>query len=329
MDELIEYKERSVYFYGIYGIVLQSDRPFTNLVQVAPHTPDITFSCVYSYPLAVEWQHTAPIASSQSNGEDGVKDIALYRLDGFDLVHIADSVDFYIWPEKIIADLFDPKYEYLVEIHFLGWILSIWLELRRIPAIHASAIVTQHGAIGFSSSSKGGKSALAATFVKEGYPLLADDILPIEEAEGSTYFGRPGYPQMRMWPDEAEYFLGKYEDLELVLPEYSKRRVPIGLNGFGRFYNEKQKLKVLYFPERKDEAEDIRIESISPKDALIKLVQNSFSARTVAVLGLEPQRMKFFARFVMHVPMRRLVYPSGFRHLAKIHRVLEEDIASL
>jgi hypothetical protein len=329
MDEIIEHRETSVHYYRIYGIILESNYPFKSLFEIASGPPDITFSCVHTFPLAGEWQRTVPISSMQSQTDDGENHVALYRMNGFDVVHIANSVDFYVWPKKIVAHLLDPQYDPMVEIHFLGWILSIWLELHHIPAIHASAVVTKYGAIGFISSSKGGKSALAATFVKEGYPLLTDDILPIEEGEGPTFFGRPGYPQMRMWPDEAEYFFGKYEDLKLVHPKYSKRRVSIGPYGFGNFCSEKQQLKVLYVPERHNENDDIRIESISPKDALIELVKNSFSARTVAALGLEAQRMKFFAGIVLNVPIRRLRYPSGFQYLAEIREALEKDVESL
>ena len=134
---------------------------------------------------------------------------------------------------------------------------------------------------------------------------------------------------MRMWPDEALYFLGRFEELELVHPEYLKRRVPIGLHSFGSFCRDSQPLKVLYLPERRNGDIATRIASISPKDALIELVQHSFSPRTVAALGLEAERMKFFAGMVMHVPVRRLHYPSGYRHLPEVREALEKDMESL
>ena len=139
---------------------------------------------------------------------DGGNLITVHRMDGFDVIHVANSADYYIWPEKIIAHLLNPRYRDRIEIDLLGWILSLWLELHHVLAIHASAVVTRHGAIGFISGNRGGKSALAAAFVKGGYPLLTDDILAVGKGEGPGFFARPGYPQMRMWPDEAEYFMG-------------------------------------------------------------------------------------------------------------------------
>ena len=329
MDEIVDHREMPVYHYGIYGLVLASSYPFKNLSPIVTGSPDITFSCVYQSPPVPEWKKTVPAHSTQSQTEGEKTLMGIYRMKGFDLVHIPHSADFYIWPDKIVAHLLDPEYDYMVEIHLLGWILSIWLELHHVPAIHASAVVTKCGAIGFISNSKGGKSTLAAEFVKAGYPLLTDDILPVEKGEEPTFFGRPGYPQMRMWPDEAAYFLGKYEDLGIVHPKYVKRRVPIGPHAFGTFSRDKRPLKVFYIPDRRNEKSDIRIDPISPRDALIELVLHSFSARTVAVLGLEVQRMKFFTGLVLHVPMRRLIYPSGFQHLAGVRAAVENDIASL
>ena len=63
---------------------------------------------------------------------------------------------------------------------------------------------------------------LAAALVRAGHALLADDLLAVEPA--STGFrAHPGYPQMRMWPEGAEYFVGGFEDLEMAHPSFAKR----------------------------------------------------------------------------------------------------------
>jgi hypothetical protein len=329
MDERYYQTEMPVYLYRIYGLIISSSCRFKNLFPVSSGIPDISFSYMSAPPLSAEWKKSVPAYASQSQTEGGESRFSLYRMNGYDVVHIAGSIDYYIWPKKIVAHLLDPEYAFLVEIHLLGWILSIWLELHHIPTIHASAVVTKHGAIGFISTNKGGKSALAAAFVKEGYPLLTDDVLPLEEQKDAIFFGRPGYPQMRMWPDEAVYFLGRYQDLGIIHPQYSKCRVPVGPPGFGTFMGDKQQLKALYIPERQSENTDIVIEPISPKTALIELIRNSFSARIVEALGLEVQRMHFFAGLVLHVPVRRLIYPSGFQFLPVVREALERDVESL
>ena len=188
MGEMPDPGETPLYLYRIYGLVLASNYPFKNLVPAASGSPDVTFSLMHTSPLAEEWQNTVPLSSMQNETEDRDHTLSLYRMAGFDVVRLAGSVDFYIWPEKIVAHLIDPGYDHMMEIQLLGWILSVWLELHHVRAIHASAVVTKYGAIGFISSSKGGKSTLAAEFVKGGYPLLTDDILPVEKGEGDYVF---------------------------------------------------------------------------------------------------------------------------------------------
>ena len=60
---------------------------------------------------------------------------------------------------------------------------------------------------------------------------------------------------MRMWPDEAQHFLGHYRDLEIVHPQLDKRRVVVGSEGFGTFCAEARPLACIYIPERRDPAE--------------------------------------------------------------------------
>jgi hypothetical protein len=249
-------------------------------------------------------------------------------LDDCHVVHFAGLVDFYLSSDTIIAHLLDPACRYMIEILLLGEIFSLWLELNGVRMIHASAAVVDDAALGFISANQGGKSSLAAAFTRRDYPILADDIVPVEERNG-TFIAQPGYPAMRMWPDQATYFLGSYEDLEIVHPEFSKRRIVIGRDNFGTFCSDEKPLKVVYIPHRMSSDGDISIEPVSKKTAFFELIQNSFSAGIVEALGFQSQRMNFFARMVKQVPVRRLNYPEGYDRLSPVVDAVLEDIESL
>jgi|WetSurMetagenome_2_1015567.scaffolds.fasta_scaffold251413_2 hypothetical protein len=314
--------------YRLYGLTLSSDFAFVHNIPAGSGAPDVLFRSVRAPPVPDHWSRTSPAFASTGRTDNGEPLFSLYRMTEYVVIHFADLVDFYLWPGQIIAEVPDPSYDPVVEIHFLGEVLSIWLELHGLPAIHASAVVVNGGAIGFISTNKGGKSALAATMMMQGCPLLADDILPLECCDGIV-MGRPGYPQMRMWPDEADFFLGRYEHLEMVHPLYTKRRVPIGDGGFGLFCDDPQPLKALYIPERQEVHDTITIEPVSPSDALMELVRNSFSAQIVEALGLQVPRMNFFASLVLKVPIRRVTYPSGFKNLSLVRDALFADFEVL
>lgn len=311
----------------LYGLTVASDFPFKNRFPEGSGSPDVTFTCRKRPPVPDHWQNTTPLFASGMKTERGESILSIFRLDGYHVAHYPELIDFYIFSDRIIAHLLDTSYDYLVEIYLLGDIFSLWLELQGIPAIHASAVVIDGEAIGFLSSNKGGKSALAAAFMKKGFPLLTDDILPIEKRDGA-YFGRPGYPQMRMWPEEAGFFLGRSMDLEIVHPGYSKRRIPVGEKGIGSFHRDRISLKALYIPERQDRCKGIEIVPISQKDAFIEMIRHSFSVSIVEALGLQVPRMQFFSSLVQNVPMRRLRYPSGLSHLSYVADTLVEDVKS-
>jgi hypothetical protein len=312
----------------LYGLTLASDYQFKNRFVKGSGKPEIHFRVVDTPPIPDDWTSIEPVYRSGSVLEDGEPLQVIYRTGECDIVRFTRTVDFYLFDDHIDACVQDPGYEFLVEILFLGEVLSLWLEKQGIPAIHASAVQTDAGAAGFLSTNKGGKSTLAASLVQLGNPLLTDDIMPVEEYNG-TFFCRPGYPCMRMWPDEARFFLGRHDDLEIVHPWFDKRRVPVGEEGFGTFCNTKQPIKALYLPRRLESSDDILIEPVPPRDALIELVRNSFSISIVEALGLEVQRMMFFSRMVVQVPMRRLSYPSGFKHLRRVNEAILGDLAGL
>jgi hypothetical protein len=256
--------------------------------------------------------------------DDGESVLSIYAMDGFHVVRLAGSVDFYLFPDSIVAHLPDPSYHSLVETLLLGEIFSLWLELRGIPMIHASSVVIDQDAIAFLSFSRGGKSSLAAAFMLQGHQLLTDDLLPVVDRH-DLFLARPGFPALRLWPDQAGYFLGDYEHCERVRPEFSKRRIPAGPGGFGTFCPEEKPLKVMYVPQRLSSDSAISLEPLSKTEAFFVLLRNSFSAGLVEAVGLQSPRMTFFARMARQVPVRQLNYPEGFDHLPDVVDAVVED----
>ena len=317
--------------YHIYGLTLTSNYPFANRLLPSADDPDLRFTCVMEPPISGGLRQSAPSFASSSCTKDGKSLIYLYQNTNYDVLRFTDIADFYLWPERIVCHLLDQAYDYAVEIYLLGMVLSFWLERQGILVLHTSAIVFQDRVVAFLSNHGGGKSSLAAKLMQIGYPLHTDDLLAVERFHGA-FIGRPGYPQMRLWPDQAQHFLGYWQDLEIIHPAYTKRRVPVGHGGFGTFCNNSLPLLCIYIPERrnqKDGSKTIEIVSISPMDTLIEIVRNSFIPHIVEAAGLQPQRLNFLAQIANKVPIRRLVYPSSLENLPLVCDKVLEDLATL
>lgn len=242
------------------------------------------------------------------------------------VTRVAHIAEYYLYPDRIFYRLLEPGCDYLVEIQFLGYICSIWLESRGVPALHASAVVVGDRAVAFLASNKAGKSSVAASLMQAGFPLLTDDILPLECGDEGV-MGQPGYPQMRLWPDQAEHFLGHYRELEIVHPAYAKRRVPIGANGLGAFWDQAVPLGCLYLPEMRDG--NVEIEPVPPLGGFARLLRCSFVGAEVEALGWQPRRFQALAQVASTIPARRLRYPPARDRLSEVRQAILADVAAL
>lgn len=294
----------------LFGLNLASDFPFRHRLAEGNGPADLSFALAADPVLSEE---STPIYRSPSRTPDGESLAHLYRIGSREVLRFHGIADFSLQDDRIACHVEDPE---LVELRLLGPVLSYWLERRGVPTLHASAVAVDSRAVAFLSRQGGGKTGLAAALMRAGYPLLTDDVLPVEDREG-TFFARSGYPQMRMWPDEAAWFVEGWEALPLVHPEVAKRRVPVGEDGFGAFLDASLPLAGLYIPERRPEG-PVEIVDVPPRDALIELVRYSFSPHLVAAAGLQPFRFDLFARLVQSVPVRRLRYPAGFERLREV-----------
>ncbi len=308
-------------FYHLFGLDLASEFPFVS--PLVPGSPPAALTITLTrQPLATASREHL-VYRSPFRTADGEPAALLYRQDTCELLCFPGLADFHLRPGWIAcgSPAVSPDHLAVVEIRLLGPVLAYWLERLGHPALHASAVIVDGRAVAFLSSEGGGKTGIAAALMQEaGCPLLTDDIAALEEREG-VFFVRPGYPQMRMWPDAAGHFLGAFEHLPLVHPRLSKRRVPVGLSGgpasLGRFHGSPAPLAAIFLPERRNEPE-IEIRPIPPAAAVIELLRHSFTPHMVEAAGLQPVRLDTLARVAGAVPLYRLSYPSGFEHLPRV-----------
>ncbi|EKF85886.1 hypothetical protein [Methanobacterium formicicum] len=309
--------------YSLFGLTIATDFNFVSKLSRGYFKPDIYFKVVQKPPIDFSLTNEVFYDSFSTNRSLKGK-FCFYKLKKWDLLRFNGYSDYYINDKQIICHIHQEEYN-LIEIQFLGIVLSYWLERKGIPTIHASGVNVDNNAVAFLSSNKGGKTSIAASLMQKGFHLITDDILPLDLVD-ENILCRPGYPTMRMWPDEAEYFLGHSDDLPVVHPEISKKRVFVGLNDFGRFDNYKSELKCIYIPKRISKKNEIEIKPVTPVKAVLELVKHSFSPYLVETMGWQPRRLEKFATIIKKVPVKQLIYPSGYRYLPKLCEAILNDI---
>lgn len=312
--------------YAVYGITLETDFTFEWPVPTTSAAIDLRFDCVATPPVDVDLASSPAVHEVAVAGDEDRPDITYHRLPDLDIVRVRGAADHYIWPDRIVCHLHDPSLAYLVEIQLLGLVLAVWLERRGIPTLHASSVAVDGSAVAFLGVKGGGKTTVAAGMVAAGHTLLVDDLLALVR-HGDHLLAHPGYPMLRLWPDQADHFLGSHDHLPLVHPAYTKRRIIVGEH-LGLFHNQAAPLRHVYLPARDVTAREVTFEPVSPRDAFLAMLQESFLRGAVHGLGLAAGRFAALAGVVASVETRRVRYPVGLDRLPELAEAIVKDVAT-
>ena len=309
--------------YRLFGIILETEFAFATPLATGTGEPDLVFALVPEAPFT-EWRNSPPLYESLHTLPDGRRGTYLYRHGSCDVLRFTGIAHFYLWPDRIACQLLDPAFDYGVEIFFLGAVMALWLERRGVLALHASAAVVDGGAVAFLASNEGGKTTLAAGMMQRGHALHSDDVVAVTQPGGAAT-AHAGYPQMRMWPDQARRFVADTIRLDPVHPRIEKLRVPLGRAGLGRFCGAPKPLRCIYLPERTGRGE-IEFDTVPPGEAVFRIIQQSFVAELASAARLEAARLGRVAALVETVPVTRMTYPSGVDALPAVCEAIRADL---
>jgi hypothetical protein len=206
----------------------------------------------------------------------------------------------------------------------IGRVSNLILHQFGSPSVHASAVVTAEGALGFLGRGGQGKSTMAAAFLARGGALLTDDALPLRERPDGVY-GIPSMPFMKLWQATVDGTLKYPHELPDLWQDSVKKLVT--LDGRFRFAVTPARLRAFYLLDRYEPATvghpKVEIERLNGRDGLAALL-GQISYGTDLLPSEMGQWFPFYARLVARTPVYRLSYPSGFEYQEDVcARVLE------
>jgi hypothetical protein len=250
------------------------------------------------------------------------------EIDGFQLAYsdgtrfVADGGAAHIWgtyqPPLTAEDM---------ATYFLGPVLGFVLRRRNINCLHASGVEIQGRAVCFCGDAGFGKSTTAAALALRGLPVLAEDIVALAE-DGGEFRAVPGYPRVCLWPESVRMLLGRDDALPQLTPVWEKRYLELDEQR-AKFVQASLPLGLLYlFAPRSSEHGVPRVDKISPRDALLELVQNTYMNW---VLNREQRAKEFDAlcRLVQLVPVRRIVPHANPEKIAALCDLILRDASAI
>lgn len=322
--------------YRIYGLKLQSDLALSGAgvrTSAHPASPDL----VVTLRTQPKWAKDALLLSATAvlirpssifpddpifsvTELDGARSFLLAYGDGTRFV--LDAGCTHLWGEPGPGLSFDDLCVYL-----LGPVMGFVLRERGLSPLHASAVSIQDSAIALVGEAGAGKSTTAAALALRGWPVLCEDVCAFDETD-ATFDVRPAYPRISLWPDSVAMLCGSFDGLPLIVSGWDKRY--LALDGSrASFAADSAPLAAIYFLAARSSADDApRIESVSPQDALLQLIQDTYMNW---LLDRDQRAMEFdmLSRLAQRIPCFRVTPSQDPARLPKLIEMIEAETLRL
>ena len=195
----------------------------------------------------------------------------------------------------------------------LGSAVGALLIQRRMLVLHGNALEKEGQAIVCLGHTGAGKSTLAYALMRQGWRLLADDLVAISP-EGLVL---PGIPRIKLWHDAARTF--GLETAQLAPIRQGMEKYVLMGDAIKRA-ERAVPLRALYLLRQQrhptEDGEASRITRISSqKAAALRLRNQAFRPRFVRGLGQEGANFLALARLQSEVPLATLSMPCGIKDM--------------
>lgn len=317
----------NVMLYKICGFVIESDIPLPELPCADGKEPEWTFQLFPAQEaesVFVQWFHHWRLPTGEIW-------LSFAKQGSAYLLRFPELADFIVCGYEKELRCYPGLGTPLATIRhlLLDQVIPVALATLGRLVLHASAVVTSVGAIAFSGISGWGKSSLTASFIQQGFPLLTDDCLVLEEKE-KQIFAIPSYPGVRLWDDVVSALFEHEQGLSDVAHYTDKKR--LGLNGLNnnqlRFCSDSVPLKRIYIlaPPDVGNTKAINITPISSQEVFIELVSYAYK---LDITDREKLKQEFdcLGRVAALPLFYRLAFPRDFSLLPVVRESILNNLS--
>ncbi|MDE5413811.1 aldolase [Alkalihalobacterium chitinilyticum] len=227
--------------------------------------------------------------------------------ENFLLFHMPNTAIFLIEEGKrIYVSPMNDVDEDTLRLYLLGTCMGGILMQRRILPLHGSAIAIDGKAYAVVGDSGAGKSTLASAFLKRGYQLISDDVIPVTLSKGQTPYVTPAYPQQKLWQESLTEFgmeSGKYRP---IVDRETKFAIPV----VHQFVDEILPLAGI-FELTKTSNDEIQLLPIQKLQRFQLLFYNTYRNFYIERAGLMKWHFDFSAKMVNHIEFYQIQRPTS------------------
>lgn len=192
-----------------------------------------------------------------------------------------------------------------VRMFILGTCMGVLLMQRKVLPLHGSAIVINERAYAIVGDSGAGKSTLASAFLKKGYPLLSDDVIPVTLSEDDIPIVTPAYPQQKLWLESLNEFGIESKHLRPIIDRETKFAVPV----LDQFFAKPAVLAGIFELTRIDD-DDIIVSQIQSLEGLSTLFYHTYRNFLVERMDMMEWHFNITAKMMDHLNIYQISRPK-------------------
>ncbi|AWD67026.1 MULTISPECIES: aldolase [Priestia] len=282
--------------YEAFGLKLLSEIPL-------PELPEISISGGSVEIIVKKGDLTTLWSEKNKSGAYFIvkENLCMFKVPGLAIYLIQDGKEITVSPTEGFN-------EDLSRLYILGTCMGALLIQRKIFPLHGSAIAIDGKAYAVVGESGAGKSTLASAFLKRGYRLLSDDVIPVTFTEENIPIVTPAYPQQKLWQESLTQLGMESTCYRPIFDRETKFTIPVE----SQFATEAYPLAGI-FELIKNDSNEIKIQSIEKLERLHMLFNHTYRNFFIELSGLMKWHFDASAKIVNKVDLYRLHRPiSGF-----------------
>lgn len=297
------------WFYRAYDLTIESEFKLEELQRCAPPVGNVAHISIRSGSIDKNVLGDLRQLHPQVSVGPGalwlnIPDIAVYAVVGGSKVLIQPYSDA------------DPG---AIKLFLLGTCMGAILWQRGFTVLHGNAVRMGDGVMVCVGHSGVGKSTLATEFVRRGFPVIADDVVAVDENANVVQ----GIPRIKLWQESLDHF-----DIE----NRNLTRLRSGENKFSVKFNavdDGVRLPVKWiFILQTGDCRFPHIKPIGAMESLPQLVEHSYRLELVSGFGLRGSHFLNCTQIASQAMIARVIRPKAGFLLGELCDVVTEFVES-
>ncbi len=233
---------------------------------------------------------------------------------------IPDVATFYVkYGQEIIIDPAPGIDEDSIRVFLLGSAFGALLFQRGYLVMHGNAIRIGDQCMICVGHSGAGKSTLAAGFMQRGYPILADDVVPVDiDCKAIS-----GFPRIKLWQDVADKLQIDTAPLRRIRPDVEKFSLPLEHQLGG----ESLPVRWVYILSTDEHQDTITFEPIQGMHRFLPLRNNTYRLRYLDGMALKRDHLQLCGKLAGNIRLARVTRPRRDFQLDELIDQLIADMA--